>query len=66
MRVGPPQLKACRLVDRSVIKIPTSLLSNFAAILSKLVFMSYPVSEREQVKGSGARAAHVPAQGFSI
>ncbi len=54
MRVGPPQLKAWRLVDRSVLKIPTSLLSNFAVMLSKLVFMGYPVSEREQVTGSGA------------
>ena len=55
MRVGPPQLKAWSLVDRSVLKIPTSLLSNFAAILSKLVFKGYPVSEREQVTGSGVR-----------
>ena len=49
-------LKAWNLFDQSVLKTPTSLLSSLAAMLSKLVFKSQPVSEREQVTGSGSRS----------
>jgi len=49
-------LKGWNLVDRSVLKIPTSLLSSLAAMLSKLVFKGYPVPKREQVTGRGSRS----------
>ena len=49
-------LKAWNLVDQSVLKTPTSLLSSLAAMLLKLVFKGYPVSERDQVTGSGSRS----------